>query len=157
MTELLHTDSKEVPATFPLDSSIYLEQLVILKPLIMKNDTSRSSNCTSVAGSSSSVSFTKPLSETVLVKPGTMLEKLQNASPYNIFFTKIPKASNTLTHPISVEFTGINIISFIVLILQFKKIDLLCPSLGQLKTSLQINFMIDIMWLMEQYKARNLQ
>ncbi|GJQ83438.1 hypothetical protein Trydic_g14216 [Trypoxylus dichotomus] len=30
---------------------------------------------------------------------------------------------------------------------------LLCPSLGELKTSLQFNFMIDVMWLMEQYRA----
>lgn len=34
-------------------------------------------------------------------------------------------------------------------------IDLLCPSLGKLKNSLQINFMIDIMWLIEQYEAQN--
>lgn len=72
-------------------------------------------------------------------KPGelTMSEKLQVAAPYNLFFTRIPESPETLKQPNSVQIT-----------------DLLCPSLGNLKCSLQINFMIDIMWLMEQYEAQ---
>lgn len=69
----------------------------------------------------------------------TMLEKLERAAPYNLFFTTINKAPETLRQPNAITFT-----------------DLLCPSLGELKCSLQINFIIDIAWLLKQYKARNL-
>lgn len=36
-------------------------------------------------------------------------------------------------------------------------LDLLCSSLGVLESSMQINFMIDIIWVMEQYKLTNNQ
>lgn len=38
--------------------------------------------------------------------PGSMLEKLAKAAPYNIFFTTICKAPETLTQPNAVKFTG---------------------------------------------------
>ncbi|CAH1106198.1 unnamed protein product [Psylliodes chrysocephalus] len=69
----------------------------------------------------------------------TMSDKMNRAAPYNLFFTTIMKAPETKMQPNSITFT-----------------DLLCPSLGVLKCSLQINFMIDIDWLLKQYKERNL-
>ncbi|CAH0560746.1 unnamed protein product [Brassicogethes aeneus] len=68
----------------------------------------------------------------------TMLDKFEKTAPYNIFFTQIPKSPDTLKQFNSATFT-----------------DILCPSLGELTDSLQVNFMIDISWLLEQYKARN--
>jgi hypothetical protein len=72
-------------------------------------------------------------------EPLTMLEKLERAAPYNVFFNTIPDLPDTLGHPDNVNFA-----------------DLLCPSLGQLKCSLQLNFIINPAWLMDQYNARAL-
>ncbi|EFA13677.2 probable tyrosyl-DNA phosphodiesterase isoform X1 [Tribolium castaneum] len=125
LIKLLEMAKPEIPLDFPLDKSVYLEQVDILRPLLnIKPDVKPSTSSSSVTNTT---------------KPGTMLEKLQNAAPYNLFFTTIPESAETLKHPTSITFT-----------------DLLCPSLGELKCSLQINFMIDIMWLMERYRERNL-
>lgn len=123
---LLETDKPEIPENFPLDKAVYFEQLNILRPLF---------KIKSVAKASTSKEIEIP----IVANPKTMVEKLQNAAPYNLFFTTIPKSPETLKHLNSITFT-----------------DLLCPSLGELKSSLQINFMIDIMWLMERYRERNL-
>jgi tyrosyl-DNA phosphodiesterase-1 len=72
-------------------------------------------------------------------EPLTMLEKLERAAPYNVFFNTIPDLPDTLGDPDNVNFA-----------------DLLCPSLGQLKCSLQLNFIINPAWLMDQYNARAL-
>ncbi|XP_049825811.1 probable tyrosyl-DNA phosphodiesterase isoform X2 [Aethina tumida] len=69
----------------------------------------------------------------------TMLEKLVRTAPYNLFFTTISKSPETSKQNNSATFT-----------------DILCPSLGKLEESLQINFMLDINWLLEQYKVRGL-
>ena len=66
-----------------------------------------------------------------------MIQKLHLAAPYNIFYNTIPclpQQDNTIF------FT-----------------DLLCPSLGKLKTSLQITFKVDIEWLMNQYDQKHLR
>lgn len=39
-------------------------------------------------------------------KPGTMLEKLEKAAPYNIFFTTVIKAPETAKQPNGITFTG---------------------------------------------------
>lgn len=44
--------------------------------------------------------------EMVIAQPGTMLEKLQKAAPYNLFFTTIIKAPQTQQQPNAITFTG---------------------------------------------------
>jgi tyrosyl-DNA phosphodiesterase-1 len=130
LMEWLKMDKNQIPDNLPQNKSVYLEQLEVLGPLLnVKPEIKASSSSSSTMSDSSSEE----------AKPGTMLEKLKNAAPYNFFFTTIPKSPDTLKQSNAITFT-----------------DLLCPSLGQLKCSLQINFMIDIMWLMEQYQARSL-
>ena len=116
----------KIPDNYPQDKTVYLEQLEVLGPLVKDKPLAKPS--------------TSQATQSECARPGTMLEKLQKAAPYNLFFTTIPKSPDTSKQANSVTFP-----------------DLLCPSLGQLKCSLQINFMIDIGWLMEQYKARNLE
>ncbi|XP_022901659.2 probable tyrosyl-DNA phosphodiesterase [Onthophagus taurus] len=65
-----------------------------------------------------------------------MATKLENNRPYNIFFSSINQIPETLQQRNSITFS-----------------DLLCPSLGELKCSLQINFLIDIPWIIDQYKV----
>ncbi|XP_065158856.1 probable tyrosyl-DNA phosphodiesterase [Atheta coriaria] len=72
------------------------------------------------------------------IKVLTMRERLELCAPFNLFFTTIPEEPKT---------TGYNCIAFP---------DLICPSLGILEKSLQINFMLDIDWLIDQYEVHNL-
>lgn len=70
----------------------------------------------------------------VIPKKGQMATKLKNAAPYNMFLTTI--TANKVTHKESLSVT-------------FQ--ELLDDSLGELESSVQINFMIDIGWLYANY------
>lgn len=89
----------------------------------------------------------------------TMADKMKRNGPFNIFFTTIPEAPETEIQANSITITG----KYLYQMIQKSKfiynffLDLLCPSLGVLESSLQINFMIDIVWLMEQYYQTNNQ
>lgn len=70
-----------------------------------------------------------------LVLPrGRMAEKLRLAAPYNMFLTAVSKSPKTHQDPAFITF-----------------LDLLDPSLGELESSVQINFTISIDWLFAQY------
>jgi tyrosyl-DNA phosphodiesterase-1 len=78
----------------------------------------------------------------VVLPKGRMAEKLKNSAPYNIFLTTVTDSPKTHIDPLSVTF-----------------LELLDPSLGELESSVQFNFMVDIAWLMAQYtfgRARHL-
>ncbi|XP_030766890.1 probable tyrosyl-DNA phosphodiesterase [Sitophilus oryzae] len=159
-------DSVKIPDNMPQPKDVYLEQLDILRPIIeaakkpinniaksqteIKEESLDSNNMqpsTSKVSRKGKTTVFNPFSivkteNSELVKntvAGTMLHKLKVNDPYNLFFTTIPKSPETYKETNAVTFT-----------------DLLCPSLGTLKCSLQINFMIDIDWLLKQYKIRNL-
>lgn len=70
----------------------------------------------------------------VIVPRGKMAEKLKKANPYNVFLTTITAAKETHNEPLSVTFQ-----------------EILDPSLGELESSVQINFMVEITWLLAQY------
>lgn len=70
----------------------------------------------------------------VVAPKGLMAKKLENAAPYNFFLTTISDSKPTHSEPLSVTFQ-----------------ELLDPSLGDLDSSIQINFMIDVGFLMAQY------
>lgn len=70
----------------------------------------------------------------VILPRGQMADKLKKAAPYNIFLTTVTAAPETHTDPLSVTFQ-----------------ELLDSSLGELESSVQFNFMIDIGWLLAQY------
>lgn len=63
-----------------------------------------------------------------------MADKLKKAAPYNMFLTVITDSKPTHNEPLSITFQEI-----------FDK------SLGDLESSVQINFMVDIGWLMAHY------
>ncbi|CAG2062260.1 unnamed protein product [Timema podura] len=65
---------------------------------------------------------------------GTMASKMKAAAPYHFFLTTIKGAEPTHSEPLSVTFS-----------------ELLDPTLGDLVSSLQINFMVDLGWLMANY------
>lgn len=70
----------------------------------------------------------------VVVPKGLMAQKLKAAEPYNYFLTSITSSPATHTDPLSITFQ-----------------EILDHSLGELESSVQINFMVDIGWLLGQY------
>lgn len=70
----------------------------------------------------------------VVLPRGKMAEKLARAAPYNYFLTAITSSKPTHTEPLSVTFQ-----------------EILDPSLGEIESSVQINFMVDIGWLLGHY------
>lgn len=134
----------ELPPDYPQQKNVILEQLQVIKGIRnIKPMEKQLESVVNTNGETSrqstrqkSTSFVPNTTQSTVKCSGqTMLKKLEDNAPYNLFFTTIPDSVKTITHKNSITFT-----------------DLLCPSLGDLKCSLQLNFMIDIAWLMEQYK-----
>lgn len=135
--------------SFVQSKEVYLEQIKLIRQLskvgTSKNQcgTATSNQSNTPTTSSQSQCSTSQSSKNINIPHSnnlnTMAEKMIYNEPYNLFFTTIPESEKTLKQPNCITFT-----------------DLLCPSLGSLVRSLQINFMIDIEWLMKQYKKRNL-
>lgn len=136
--DFLLNDQIEIPSSFPQDKSVYLEQIQILRSFVQKKMEIQSQPSTSKMAVT--IEPAQETSSQNFPSSTTMLEKLERAAPYNLFFTKIIESVETVNNPDTITFT-----------------DLLCPSLGDLKCSLQINCVVDVVWLMRQYKARNLE
>lgn len=72
----------------------------------------------------------------VLARRKGFASKLAESSPYNFFLTAICDSPPTHKEALSISFH-----------------ELLDPTLGDLDSSLQINFMVEFDWLMEMYKV----
>lgn len=70
----------------------------------------------------------------VVAPKGKMAEKLKASHPFNFFLTCISSSPPTHNEPLSITFQ-----------------EILDKSLGELECSVQINFMVDIGWLLGQY------
>lgn len=119
-------DSLVLSDDLPQPKNVYLEQIEVLKPIIANSvpkDSNKQKSMPDLSGDagpsgkivsnkgkttiynakldSAAVSSSKEK-----CKPGTMLEKLEKAAPYNLFFTTINKAPETLNQPNAITFTG---------------------------------------------------
>lgn len=63
-----------------------------------------------------------------------MAKKLEQAAPYNLFLTAITDSKPTHSEPLSVTLQ-----------------EILDESLGEIESTVQINFMVDIGWLLGHY------
>lgn len=72
----------------------------------------------------------------VLARRKGFVFRVAESSPYNFFLTAICDSPPTHNEALSVSFH-----------------ELLDPTLGDLDSSLQINFMVELDWLMEMYKV----
>ncbi|XP_034668387.1 probable tyrosyl-DNA phosphodiesterase [Drosophila subobscura] len=70
----------------------------------------------------------------VVVEKGGMAKKLERAAPYNMFLTAITDSKPTHQEPLTVTLQ-----------------EILDESLGEIESSVQINFMVDIGWLLGHY------
>jgi len=78
--------------------------------------------------------------KTDFVSMGSVAEKVESSSPFNYFLSTIAATKNTQCQRLSLTFS-----------------DMLDPSLGNLKESLQINFMVELGWLLAQYCYHQVQ
>lgn len=107
-----------IPDNMPQPNEVYKEQINILKPILQSERCSNLQNISKVecistnsAAPTASTSMIASTSRTVFnsdnpAKPGTMQDKLEKNSPYNLFFTSIPKSPETSKEINSVTFTG---------------------------------------------------
>lgn len=70
----------------------------------------------------------------VVVEKGRMARKLEQAAPYNMFLTAITDSKPTHQEPLSITLQ-----------------EIFDESLGEIESTVQINFMIDIGWLLGHY------
>ena len=115
-------DEFTFPNDFPQSKEIVLEQLKILKSLLKAPKcvnsepstatTSTKGNCANqeIKKITKSTNFVPSVDSTATFKnnEGNMVEKLNRAAPYYVFFTKVPKAPKTLKQDYSITFTGIS-------------------------------------------------
>ncbi|ENN78310.1 hypothetical protein YQE_05215, partial [Dendroctonus ponderosae] len=113
-------DLVTIPENMPQTKENYLEQLEILRPILQARKSSEAPEtktitstqnrkepkpqATSCSGSSGKICGETAV-ENTQCSVGSMLGKLQKNSPYNLFFTTIPKSQHTLSAPNSVTFT----------------------------------------------------
>uniref|UniRef100_A0A1B0FC16 PBZ-type domain-containing protein n=1 Tax=Glossina morsitans morsitans TaxID=37546 RepID=A0A1B0FC16_GLOMM len=166
------TNSYSIPPELLENSELILQQLKLLEKLFPKtkaikkkeenpvlisdnNSTFLPEKCSKILSSGASTSATaacaKPSSESnvskkqkmmhnikdyipVIVEKGQMAKKLEAAAPYNVFLTAITDSKLTHHEPLSVTFQ-----------------EILDESLGEIESSVQINFMVDIGWLLGHY------
>ena len=94
-------------------------------------------------GSSSSTSVSNPTTVSLKVKgvgSSDVASKIKAASPFHFFLSTITSVAATKSEPLSLTFA-----------------EMLDPSLGILKESIQINFMVELGWLLAQYCAHKVQ
>lgn len=70
----------------------------------------------------------------VVIEKGGMAKKLERAAPYNMFLTAITDSKPTHSEPLSITLQ-----------------EILDESLGEIESTVQINFMVDIGWLLGHY------
>lgn len=152
MTKFLKTAGElKLPENYPQSKQVVEEQLNVLRSLQGIPQPQSVPKTNPEPSSSSANSPYKKMEKTTSFVPNSqtkqgsskgmlMIDRLKAAEPYNLFFTKIPESRETHKQPNSISLP-----------------DLLCPSLGELESSLQMNFMIDIMWLMEQYEIQGVE
>lgn len=105
------------------------------------SSTSQAANSTSAPKDTSNLAKKQKLNERnirdyipVVVEKGGMAKKLERAAPYNMFLTAITDSKPTHSESLSVTLQ-----------------EILDESLGEIESSVQINFMVDIGWLLGHY------
>ncbi|XP_050094174.1 probable tyrosyl-DNA phosphodiesterase isoform X2 [Anopheles aquasalis] len=108
----------------------------VLEPTTEATSSAGSSAATADTGVSLQKSLPRDINAyfPVVAPRGRMAQKLAAAEPYNFFLTTITDSKPTHSEPLSVTFQ-----------------ELLDSSLGQLESSVQMNFMVDIGWLLAHY------
>ncbi|EDW26397.1 GL22360 [Drosophila persimilis] len=152
-SELIHTQLKLLEKVLPKPATGKAKESSAAVPQAHRNapstsDTASSSSFNSHASTSSAaardtsnLAKKQKLAERnirdyipVVVEKGGMAKKLERAAPYNMFLTAITDSKPTHQEPLSVTLQ-----------------EILDESLGEIESSVQINFMVDIGWLLGHY------
>lgn len=108
VNQLIGMKELVIPDNMPQPNEVYKEQINILRPILQSESSSNNEIIPKlISTNSASTSATKgKTTDFTSVKPGTMLDKLEKNSPYNLFFTSIPKSPETSKEINSITFTG---------------------------------------------------
>nr|XP_018903463.1 PREDICTED: probable tyrosyl-DNA phosphodiesterase [Bemisia tabaci] len=98
-----------------------------------KKDEPESSGASN-SSSSNSVNLEEFIHPTWKLNRGKVKKKLADSKPYRLFFSAIKDSPETHSEPLSISFQ-----------------ELLDSSLGTIKETLQINFIVELPWLLAQY------
>lgn len=141
------TDSASGTATTSHQSDDEVEYVstIVERPNVIVTNTNAGSSSNVTAGNA--IEQPKPVQQRtigagpkiedyiqVVLPKGQMAKKLANAHPYNYFLTAITSSPRTHTEPLSITLQ-----------------EILDPSLGEIECTAQINFMVDIGWLLGHY------
>ncbi|KAH8267496.1 hypothetical protein KR018_008522 [Drosophila ironensis] len=148
-SELIETQLKLLEKLFPKKEP----EVVVPAPKTTVPSTSGSSDSSSASCSTSRPRKTPSSSENsshlakkpkiernirdyipVVMEKGGMAQKLEKAAPYNMFLTAITDSKPTHSEPLSVTL-----------------LEIFDESLGEIESTAQINFMVDIGWLLGHY------
>lgn len=151
-TKIGDSDEYQIPQDLLPQKDLILDQIQIINELLSKqslepntkvNEPNSPNEQPSTSQSQNeSIDFPFTYDETtdiadyiqVSVPKGQMAQKLAAARPYNYFLTCVTSSPETHTEPLLITFQ-----------------EIFDPSLGELECSVQINFMINIDWLLGQY------
>lgn len=141
----IKTETK--PDAVPANSKESNVSIITPAQLQKAVESSKMSSSSSEVSSNSSVSMLQPNQSSrsipkhnihdfikVVLPKGRMTSKLEASHPYNYFLTAITSSPKTHVEPLTVTFQ-----------------EILDPSLGELECSVQINFMVELGWLLGQY------
>ncbi|XP_065351404.1 probable tyrosyl-DNA phosphodiesterase [Cloeon dipterum] len=132
------SDSFEIPSSFKTElSHDVIKQQVGVVLSVKKHKAMASDYAASVSGQSSAAGSSSSHSRAKEAKPAdnkksSVLSKWENAAPFHFFMTVVPNIPQTLEERLSISLA-----------------DLYDESLGEIEESLQINFMIDVNFLMK--------
>lgn len=151
-----HIEDYKIPNSYMMQRDLIIDQIKIVdklfptstsEPCTKKNKPGTSQQLTldghnKTKSSKDSDSVSQTISSNiniheyikVVVPKGKMAEKLAAARPYNYFLTCIPSSPATHNESLSITFQ-----------------EILDISLGELESSVQINFMVDLGFLLGQY------
>lgn len=130
-TFLEKSEPLTLPDGFPQEKQVVMEQLAVLKSLkkVVTAKKIEEVPATSSNHRREKTTCFVPNSVQNKISGGnrgslTMLEKLDIAAPYNIFFTRIPESPETIKQPNSIAFTGIFFsITYFALVMKHKVIN----------------------------------
>lgn len=108
VNQLIGLEELVIPDNMPQPKEVYIEQINILRPILLSESSSNNQIIPKAVSthSASTSTLTKGKTTDTSAKPGTMLDKLEKNSPYNLFFTVIPKSPETGNEINSLTFTG---------------------------------------------------
>ncbi|XP_031628182.1 probable tyrosyl-DNA phosphodiesterase [Contarinia nasturtii] len=141
-------ENYDIPEELMTNKTVYLDQIKIINDEFSKPSPELSAKRIKIEVQNDTQPDVKPIISPEQIQnaqrsaarqtSSNVLTKLNAAKPYNYFLTTIESSVRTHTDPLSITFQ-----------------ELLDPSLGEIECSVQINYLVELDWLLDQYRQAN--